>query len=389
LTGGPILSDEHLLARLIGFDTTSRHSNLPLVDFLCDYLDRPGIRLTRITSPDQSKANLIVELGPSTTAETRSGLVLSGHMDVVPAEPDDWTSDPFELCMKDRRYYGRGTADMKGFVALAVNLAARLATSELQAPLVLLLTYDEELGTLGAEHLCHSWPATSPLPRNAVIGEPTSLRVIRSHKGYLKMRFTLRGLSAHSAYPHLGRSAIEPGGRLIVALAELREQLERERQPSSADFPDVPFASLNLGLASGGTAINVVPDRFTLEAGLRLLPGMDGRQCAERLERAARDATAGEKLEVEMLGISPPMSLDSSAAFLQRLYRLLGQAPADGVAYATDAGWLQSMGMDCVLFGPGSIAVAHKPDEFLPADEFEEAALLLQRVVDEYCGQPG
>src|SRR5205823_1221871 len=164
---------------------------------------------------------------------------------VVPAG-DGWSSPPFELTARGDALYGRGAADMKGFLALALNLAAELDPDRLAHPLVLVLTYDEELGTLGARHLHDHWPADRPLPRHAVIGEPTELSPVRLHKGHLKGRYTLHGVSAHSAYPHLGRNAIEPAGRLIVALSELGRRLAAERLPSSAAFPEVPGPSLNV-----------------------------------------------------------------------------------------------------------------------------------------------
>ncbi|MBZ0113332.1 MAG: M20/M25/M40 family metallo-hydrolase, partial [Thermoanaerobaculia bacterium] len=220
----PRLGDEELLARLVAFDTTSHRSNLELVDLVANYLDRPGVRITRHPAPageDQviEKANLVVEVGPATDPDTRAGLVLSGHTDVVPALEPDWLSDPFTLSEREDLLYARGSADMKGFLALATNLAAELDPQRLRAPLVLIFTYDEEVGTLGARHFRESWPlAERPLPRRAVIGEPTELKVIRVHKGHLKVQVTLTGESAHSAYPHLGINAIEPAAALIEGL---------------------------------------------------------------------------------------------------------------------------------------------------------------------------
>ncbi len=213
----PTLPDAGLLGRLIAFDTTSRNSNLPLADFLCDYLDRPGIRISRVPSADGAKTNVVAWVGPQPTADRR-GLVLSGHMDVVPAEEDGWTSEPFALTDGGDRWVARGACDMKGFLALATNLAAEAAeagTARWRAPLALVFTYDEEVGTLGAKRLTESFPEAAALPRSAIIGEPTSLRVVRTHKGHFKLRITLHGVAAHSGYPHLGANAIEPAGRVI------------------------------------------------------------------------------------------------------------------------------------------------------------------------------
>lgn len=378
------LSDVELLRRLVGFDSTSRNSNLPIAFFLADYLDRPGVRIERNPSPDGEKANLIVAVGPEDDG-SRAGLALSGHMDVVPAGEDGWRSDPFTLTEWDGGYAGRGTADMKGFLALAVNRAAALDPATLRRPLVLVLTYDEELGTLGAKHLVETWPNARALPRCAVIGEPTSLRVVRMHKGYLKLRLTVEGKSAHSGYPHLGRNAIEPAGRAIVALSELRRELERERPPHSEHFPDVPFAALNVGRVAGGVAINVVPDRCAVELGVRLLPEMGSPPMIERVRSAVAAALGDVPWSLEVLGDSPPMLLDERSRIYRALCEEVGQAETHSASFATDAGWLQRAGLECVLFGPGSIEVAHRPNEWLPAPEFRRAGEILERVVDRFC----
>lgn len=385
----PPLSDPGLLARLVAFDTTSRNSNLPLADFLCDYLDRPGIRVARHFSPDGAKANVVAWIGPEPDG-SREGLVLSGHMDVVPAEEEGWSSDPFALADAGDRYVARGSCDMKGFLALAANLAAETAGGGgLRAPLALVFTYDEEVGTLGARHFAETSPDRSLLPRNAIIGEPTSLRVARVHKGHLKMRVTLHGLSAHSGYPHLGRNAIEPAGRVIGALAELRRTLEGEEPPSRELFPEVPFVPLNVGTVHGGSAINVVPDRCTVELGVRPLPGVSSEELVERVRRAVLAAAAPFEPsftpDIDVLSDSPPMLLDEEAPIHRHLCALVGQSQGSSVNFATDAGWLQRLGLDCAIFGPGSIEVAHKPNEYLPKNDFAAARGLLARTIERFC----
>ncbi len=342
----PTLDDSELLRRLVAFDSTSRNSNLPIADFICDYLDRPWIRVRRHPSPDGDRTNLFIAAGPEEASG--SGLGLSGHMDVVPADEQGWRTDPFTLTQVGNTYTGRGTADMKGFLAVAINQLASLDGKRLHRPLALVLTYDEELGTLGAKHFVETWPEREVLPRALVIGEPSSLRVVRMHKGYLKMRVEFEGTAAHSGYPHLGRNAIEPAARGIVALSGLRRTLEEERPAHSEHFPEVPFAALNVGLISGGVAINVIPDYCRIELGIRLLSSED----------------------------TP-------------IHRLLcGETGQDGsysVSFATDGGWLQRLGLDCVIFGPGSIAVAHKPNESIPIAEMQRSAEILQRVIHRWC----
>jgi acetylornithine deacetylase len=383
----PLLSDAELLARLIAFDTTSRNSNLPLADFLADYLDRPGVRIARNPSADGCKANLVAWVGPEPAGDRR-GLVLSGHMDVVPAEEDDWQSDPFTLADGGDRWIARGVCDMKGFLALAANLAAEAVTAGAEhwrAPLALVFTYDEEVGTLGAKRLTESFPEAAALPRSAVIGEPTSLRVARTHKGHFKLRITLHGVSAHSGYPHLGTNAIEPAGRVITALAALRQELAAETPPNRELFPEVPFVPLNVGTVHGGSAINVVPDRCVVEIGVRPLPGIGSAELIERVERAVRAAAAPFNPEIELLSDSPPLLLDETAPIHRHLCALVGQSAGSSVSFATDAGWLQRLGLDCAIFGPGSIEVAHKPNEHLPKSEFTTARGLLAQTIEKFC----
>jgi acetylornithine deacetylase len=384
----PALTDVDLLARLVAFDTTSRRSNLPLARFLADYLDRPGVEVAELPSPDGEKANLLVRVGPpldlSPDPEERPGLVLSGHMDVVPADDRDrWETDPFLLADRGDRLAARGACDMKGFLALAANLAAEADPDRLRAPLVLVLTYDEEVGCLGAGELVRSHGGGGPaLPRAAVIGEPTELRVVRHHKGHLKMGLTYRGVSAHSAYPHLGRSAIEAAAEGVRALAGLRRELESERVETSRHFPDAPFATLNVGTIRGGAAVNVVPDRCVLEVGVRLLPGMAVDAVVARVR-----AAVGEEPELEVQSLAPPLSAAADAPVLRELLDLTGQEEAGAVSYATDAGWLAELGLDCAIFGPGSIEVAHKPNESVPKADLVRARKVLEALIERFCRQ--
>ena len=375
------LPNTDILRRLVGFDSVSRNSNLPIADFIAETLDRPGVRIRRQQSPDATKTNLVIEAGPPVDPDTRDGLVLCGHMDVVPAEEPEWRSDPFTLVEREGRFVGRGSADMKGFLALAMARFAGTDPARLRAPLVLLYTYDEELGCIGAHHFSEHWPHPESLPRNVVIGEPTSLRAVRTHKGHLKLRLSVLGTTAHSGYPHLGHNAIEPVARAVCALSALRDTLALERVPSSASFPDVPFVALNIGLINGGVAVNVVPDRCDVEIGLRVLPGMDARLLVDRVRDAVGPALGGERWDLETTGDSPPFLLDPDRPVYRNVTSLLDQRETVSVAFATDAGWLQTAGFDCVICGPGDIAVAHKPNESLSIEEFHAADRFLETLV--------
>ncbi|MHC4223269.1 MAG: acetylornithine deacetylase [Planctomycetota bacterium] len=373
-----MLSDTELLARLVAFDSTSRNSNLPIADFICEYA---GGVAERQESPDGTKVNLILRFGPRT--DSREGLVLCGHMDVVPAEEPEWSSDPFVLRDDGERLYGRGACDMKGFLAVALNVA--LEARELKAPLVLVFTYDEEVGTRGARRLVEHWPGVESLPRNAIVGEPTMLRVVSMHKGHCEMRVTLKGRSAHSGYPHLGRNAIEAAGRVIAAMRGLRHELEREGGPCAERYPESPFVTLNLGTVRGGSAVNVVPDRCEIDLGARLLPGMGLDDLVPRVREKVQAAAGEDQADFEVRSESPPLHLERDAPVHRLLCELAGQERGEAVSYATDAGWLARAGVDCAICGPGSIEVAHRPDEHLSKAQLGQAHELFAQAVHRMC----
>lgn len=377
------LSDVDLLARLAAFDTVSRHSNLPLADFLCEYLDRPGTRVARNPSADGTKTNLVFSIGPD--AEARQGLVLSGHMDTVPADEPEWESDPFALTERDDHYVARGATDMKGFLAIAANVLRETDPNAMVHPLVLLFTFDEEIGTLGAHRFVESFPDAQTLPRHVVIGEPTSLQVIRLHKGHAQCRVTIEGTPAHSGYPHLGRNAIEPMARAVTALAELRRALESEEAPNREYFPEVPYVPLNVAVVRGGAAVNVVPDHCTLDFGFRLLPGMQSADMYARIGDTLDRALGAGSYTLEKTGESPPLLMSEDARIYRDACQCVAQTTTHSASYATDAGWLQTAGFECVVWGPGSIEVAHKPNERMPIGEFRRGRELIERIVRSYC----
>ncbi len=381
----PGLDNAQLLHRLVAFDTTSRNSNLDLVDFVSNYVDRPGVTVERNASPAGDKSNLVITVGRERATGRRDGVILSGHMDVVPAEEPEWNTNPFELQAEDDRYVARGACDMKGFLALAINEAQRVDPAAVVRPLVLILTYDEEVGTLGAKHFVETWPEADTLPRSAVIGEPTSLQVLRAHKGHVKFDLEILGRSAHSGLPHLGDNAIERAGRALTAFSTLRKELESEGGAHADTFPEVPYPALNVALISGGSAINIIPDRCRLQIGMRTLPGVTGDQLEPRLRTALSAALPEGRYQLERTGESPPMICAHHAHVNQSLTRDLGQPPGDGASFATDAGWFQSLGTECVLYGPGDIGVAHKANEFLPVSEFVQCADVIARLVQRFC----
>ncbi|HEX5135682.1 MAG TPA: acetylornithine deacetylase [Planctomycetota bacterium] len=365
------MDDVALLSRLVSFDTASHRSNLALVDFLCEYA--APARAERVPSPDGTKANLVLRFGP----DEGEGLILCGHMDVVPAEEEGWRSDPFRLREEEGRLFARGACDMKGFLAVATNLAMA-ETGGLRGPLVLVLTYDEETGTAGARDLVERWPLFGTLPRRAIIGEPTELSVVRMHKGHVRVRITMRGVAAHSALPHLGRNAIEAAARVLASLRGLRHRLERAGGPNASHFPEAPHVTLNVGRIEGGVATNVVPDRCLIDVGVRPLPGMEAAEVVQQVREAVANAAGDAPFQVDVPAESPPMLLDRGSPLHGALCAAADQHGEAAMPYATDGGWLARAGISCAVFGPGSISVAHKPNEYVTRADLSRARTVLR-----------
>jgi len=372
-----------ILRELVAIDSTSRRANTPLADAVCNRLDRPGVAIERHATADGAKVNLLIRIGPA--GPPGGGLVLCGHTDTVPADEPAWTSDPFRLTDGGDRWVARGACDMKGFLALAVALAGELAPQRLAAPLVLLLTHDEEVGCLGAQRFAATAGREAMLPRAVVIGEPTGLAVVRMHKGHLRLRLLLHGRAAHSGFPNRGRSAIFAAGHALAALDELAAQLAAERPAGHHHFPEVPYVTLNAGTVHGGTAVNVVPELCAVELGLRPLPGMAAPQLVERVRSALEAALPAGNWELEQVNLSPPLLTPDTAPLHRDLCRLTGQRGDRATSFASDGGVLSGLGLDCVLFGPGAIEVAHRPDEFVPKAELARAGELLADLAARYC----
>lgn len=364
---------------MIAIDTTSSRSNHALTSLIAGYVG-PNGAVRPLSSPEGSKSNLIVLFGP----DSEEGLTLSGHMDTVPATEPGWSSDPFLARDADGKIYGRGTADMKGFLAIALNAALRASDRGLNQRLALAFTYDEEVGCLGALDLHENHEESlARLPRPTLIGEPTSLEVVRMHKGHTKLRIEVPGRVAHSGYPHLGVNAIERATEVLHVLGKLRQELEEVRVPSSDLFEPVPWPPLNIATILGGSAINIVPGECTIEVGVRPLPGLDTEEVTGRIIDGVTGAC--DDAIVSLINESPPMETEAESLLHRALCEINGQSESKAVSFATDGGWLSRSGLECVIWGPGAIEVAHKPDEYIPISEMETAASRLEQLIERFC----
>lgn len=382
------MTARELLDRLVAFPSISGRAPTGIFDFVAEFLSRSGAKVQRLRAPGSLRENILASRGHDST--DGSGLLLSGHLDVVPADEPDWLSPPFELTERDGRLYGRGSADMKGWVALACHEFARIRDADLRHPLKLLLSSDEEVGSLGVQDFVRQAMAgeAGPLPRSVLVGEPTAGQIVSMHKGHLKGRITITGKPAHSGYPHLGVNAIEHAGAVLAALTTLTAELRDERAETSAYFPDCHYPVLNLATIHGGSAVNVVPDRCILEFGLRLLPGQPTapfldriRSTIARLPAAVRTATT-----LEIVNDNVPMLCPPDAPILKVVRDVSGAPEPIGASYASDAGWLSTLGLDGVLFGPGDIRDAHRANESIAIAEWERGGTMLARIIDAKCG---
>jgi acetylornithine deacetylase len=373
-----------ILQTLIGFDTTSRLSNLALIEWVETYLDDHEVAHRRVPNAEGTKSNLLATIGPA----TEGGAVLSGHTDVVPVDGQPWTSDPFKLVERDGRLYGRGTCDMKGFLALALSVVPDLIAAPLRRPVHLAFSYDEEIGCLGAPALIEVIRRELPQPAFVVVGEPTDMVAVNGHKGIATFHVTVTGREAHSSQTQQGVSAVMAAAKLMSTLTELSERLEREADPASPFTPK--GATLTIGMVNGGTAHNILARECRFVFDLRCPPGLDPQTILAaffadvRAMDAALKARAPEAgVTVEMHSSVPSFAPEPDGAAESFARRLAGDnGPPRAVSFATEAGQFQRAGLSTVLCGPGSIEQAHQPDEFVEVAQMERGQAFMRRLVE-------
>ena len=385
------LNSVDMLARLVAFPTVSRDSNLPLIDWVEEYLEPFGARCRRTWNTQKSKANLYAAIGP----DAPGGVVLSGHTDVVPVDGQDWHTDPFELTERDGLLYGRGSADMKGFSAVFLSHLASLDTAAMKKPLYMALSYDEEIGCLGIDRMVDDALGEFARPDFAIIGEPTSMRVVRAHKSINVFRTVVTGQAAHSSQPHRGAGAILAAGRIVEHL----DAIGRSRRATAVESGCEPaWTTVQVGTIQGGTAVNILPARCEFLWEYRGLPDenpeliiqdmqtfIEGEVLPD-LQEFAPDAS----IETTPIAQVPPLMPDPEAK-AERWVRGLGGVREGGsgeVSFATEAGSFQRAGISSVVCGPGSIDQAHQPNEFIDPAELGRCEAMVDDVFAYLC-QPG
>jgi acetylornithine deacetylase len=378
------LSTAEMLARLVGFDTTSRNSNLALIAFARDWLDAHGIPYRVSSDPTGQKANIHAVIGP----DTPGGIALSGHVDVVPVDGQAWTSDPFALRQAEGRLYGRGSTDMKGFVASCLAAVPALKARGLARPVHLFITYDEETDMGGARRLIADLAESGRAPQFCIVGEPSLMQPILAHKGRLALEVTARGLAGHSSEPGKGVNAIHAAAEAIAWVAAEQRRFAAEG-PFVAGF-DPPHTTPHVGTVKGGTILNIIPERASFVMEWRCVPGDDPRAEVERLRRhlaqaiepAMKRVDPGCGFTLTVIDDIPGMALDPGHPLATLTKRLAGSNSAGKVSYGTEGGLFQQAGIPTIVCGPGDISQAHKPDEFIALSQLDACDAFIRRLAD-------
>ncbi|WP_312357047.1 acetylornithine deacetylase [Agrobacterium sp.] len=361
-----------ILERLVAFPSVVGTANGDIAGWIADYLESQGAKVSLLPGPEGDRANLFATFGPA----DRAGYILSGHMDVVPAGEPEWSSDPFRLRTENDRLYGRGTTDMKGFLATVLAAAPAFSRMALERPVHIAFSYDEEAGCRGVPHLIASLPQLCAPPAGAIIGEPSNMRAVRAHKGKAAARITLRGRSGHSSRPDQGINAIHLMTGIMAKAVQTADTLTRG--PFEATF-EPPYSSLQIGTVKGGQAINIIPDHCTIELEARAISGVSPLTLLEPVQSAV-EALAATGVDIEWTPMSayPALSLPAEAPLALLLEQLTGTSNLAAVSYGTEAGLFQAAGIDAIICGPGDIGRAHKPDEFITAGELAACQSMLE-----------
>lgn len=371
-----------LLEKLIGFDTTSRYSNLGLIDWVEALLSPLGAHFTRIENSEGNKANLWVRFGP----DLPGGLVLSGHTDVVPVDGQDWSTDPFNMTERDGKLYGRGTSDMKGFVALCLAFAPAIAQRPLSRPVHFAFSFDEEVGCQGAPLMIDKMLEAGARPDAVWVGEPTLWQVVSGHKGIMLTEVVVTGREAHSSLPELGVSANWEAIDLMGDLRAIERELASQIDPESPFDP--PYPTLTIGQMQGGTATNILARECKFLFDLRCPPGFDPDEIlapflkrAEAVDQALKVRFPECGVRVTKLTNVPPLAPGENNAAETLARALTGDNMLRAVAYATEAGQFHNAGMSSVICGPGSIDQAHTPNEFIDVAQLAEGVTVFENLL--------
>jgi acetylornithine deacetylase len=376
------------MEKLVGFDTTSRESNLELIAFIQDYLSGFGVESLLVENDEGSKANLYATLGDP----ERPGVMLSGHTDVVPVDGQRWDTDPFKLTIKDGKYFGRGTADMKTFIAIVLAFVPKMLKKGLKTPVHLAFSYDEEIGCIGVRRLIEKLKGFPVKPAFCIVGEPTSMQVVTGHKGKRSFIAKVKGLEAHSALAPEGVNAIEYAAELIGYLKGMARR--KQKEGPFDELYDVTHTTVHTGMIAGGTQLNIVPKNCRVEFEFRYITEDDPDAleteirtfAKEKIEPAMRAIGPETGIDIERYNEMPGLNTDPNAEVVAFVKALAGRNDHAKVAFGTEAGLFQSRAdIPTVVCGPGAIAQAHKPNEFISVEQVLKGEEFMKRLTEKVC----
>ena len=380
------MSAKAILGKLVSFDTTSHKTNIPMADWIRDYLAGLGVESHLLPSPNGIHTNLFATIG-ATGGPASGGIGLSGHMDVVPVTDQPWVTDPFTMTEKGSRLYGRGTSDMKGYLACMLASVPAFQARKLSQPIHLIFSYDEEVGCTGVQPMVAEFGKTLPKPDVVIVGEPSMMTVVDGHKGGARLRTEVVGKDAHSSRPELGVGSIFIASDLIQELKRIEARIQKD-YPAPRFAP--PFPTITVSFISGGIAHNIIPPRCSFDWGIRLTPGFDPMEPMRALQAYAerellpkmRAVHPDCSITTELLGLLPAFSSGEGSAATSLALKLAGQNATHTVPYGTEASHFQAAGCSSVVCGPGDIAQAHQPNEFIEMAELDNCMAFLLRVRD-------
>jgi acetylornithine deacetylase len=382
------LSAREIMEKLISFPTVSSESNLELITWVEEYLNHYDVKSKRVYNEDKTKANLYANVGPMIDG----GVILSGHTDVVPVIGQDWDTDPFTVVEKDGKFFGRGTCDMKGFDALALATIPKALKQGIKRPIQIALSYDEEVGCIGAPFMAAEMAKLMPKASAAIIGEPSMMKAVSGHKGGLGIKTHIRGFEVHSSLQHIGVSAIMEGAKLIEWANQMNIENEaKERDEATSSFVP-PFTTVHVGIIEGGTANNITAKDCHFVMGFRCIPNEDANNWKQAYTNKVREIEAGMKsinpecfIALESAHAVPGLKREENGVAEALVRKLTGDNGQHVVSYGTEAGQFQAEGYSSIICGPGDIAQAHQPNEFITVKQFETGEAFLDRLIVDLC----
>jgi len=374
-----------MIEKLVAFDTVSRNSNLELIDFVADYLSEYGVSAEKIYNDDRTKANLFATVGP----DVKGGIVLSGHTDVVPVDGQPWDTDPFQIVEKDGKLFGRGTSDMKSFSAIALALVPEMIEKGLKKPIHFALSYDEEIGCLGSPRMIAEIVEKEIKPRAVIVGEPTMMDIVTAHKGIVGLKTKITGREAHSSLVEDGVSAVMTGANLVNFIANMMAENKEKAVPNS-DYSDSPaYTTLHVGVINGGTAMNIISRECEFVWDIRYVAEDDPQDfikrfndyCETEILPAMRMVAPECTIETEIVSATAALGPENEGEAEMLCKKLTGKNDTHAVSYAAEAGQFQNAGFSTVICGPGSIGIAHQPNEYIELSQVKASETFIRKLI--------